>query len=45
MLRRMRDIRLGIIRLGIIRLFLVDKGDDPIVGLIAPDVSFSVAPA
>jgi hypothetical protein len=40
MLRRMRDIRLGIIR-----LFLVDKGDDPIVGLIAPDVSFSVPPA
>ncbi len=40
-------MRLGmrLIRLRFTRLFLVNKGDDPIIGLIAPDVSFSVAPA
>ena len=31
--------------MGLIHLLLVDKGDHPIVGFIAPDVPFSVAAA
>jgi hypothetical protein len=32
-------------RMSLIHLFLVDKGDHPVRGLIAPDVPFSVAAA